>query len=125
LAEHDTTRDTEDGATAVTIFGRTYHLRGGAPPESLKRLADVVDRKMMEVAQATGTADTLRLAILAALNLADDAERSAADGPARASAEDEERVRNLIRMIEDALDESTDRGSERPSGTDDTRNGEN
>jgi cell division protein ZapA len=35
-------------------------------------LADLVDRKMREVAQHASTADTARIAILAALNLADE-----------------------------------------------------
>lgn len=59
-------------ATAVTIFGRTYHLRGAEDPEYLERLANVVDSKMREVWSSSGTADTLKIAILAALNLADE-----------------------------------------------------
>jgi cell division protein ZapA len=35
-------------------------------------LADLVDRKMREVAEHVNTADTARIAILAALNLADE-----------------------------------------------------
>ncbi len=60
------------GSTPVTIFGRTYHLRGHGDPEYLSLLATRVDEKMREVARNTGTADTLKVAILAALNLADD-----------------------------------------------------
>ena len=59
-------------ATAVTIFGQTYHLRGGDDETYLTHLAAHVDRKMREVAEATGTADTLKVAVLAALNIADD-----------------------------------------------------
>lgn len=57
--------------TAVEIFGEVYHVRGSDENGYLQSLADLVDRKMREVAQhATG--DTARIAILAALNLAEE-----------------------------------------------------
>ena len=57
--------------TPVEIFGEVYHVRGHEENEYLQSLADLVDRKMREVAQhAKG--DTARIAILAALNLADE-----------------------------------------------------
>lgn len=59
-------------STPVTIFGRTYHLRGDGDPAYLHELARDVDRRMREVAEATGTADTLSVAILAALNVTDE-----------------------------------------------------
>lgn len=59
-------------STAVTIFGRTYQLRGNEDPDYLGDLASLVDRKMRDVVEATGTADSLKVAILAALNIADE-----------------------------------------------------
>jgi cell division protein ZapA len=57
--------------TPVEIFGEVYHVRGSDENGYLQSLADLVDRKMREVArQAKG--DTARIAILAALNLADE-----------------------------------------------------
>lgn len=56
----------------VQIFGRSYHLRGAEDGAYLQELATIVDRKMQEVADATGTADTLKIAILACLNIADE-----------------------------------------------------
>jgi Cell division protein ZapA len=61
-----------DAPTPVTIYGKTYHLRGDGDPAYLHELAQEVDRRMKEVAEATGTADTLKVAILAALNVTDD-----------------------------------------------------
>jgi cell division protein ZapA len=58
--------------TPVKIYGRTYHLRGNEDGDYLAELAKQVDDRMREVAEATGTADTLKVAILAALNIADD-----------------------------------------------------
>ncbi|HEX4825466.1 MAG TPA: cell division protein ZapA [Candidatus Polarisedimenticolaceae bacterium] len=61
-----------EGPTPVTIYGKTYHLRGEGDPRYLHSLAKEVDRRMRDVAETTGTADTLKVAILAALNITDD-----------------------------------------------------
>jgi cell division protein ZapA len=61
-----------EAPTPVTIYGKTYQLRGNGDTAYLNELAQDVDRRMREVAEATGTADTLSLAILAALNIADE-----------------------------------------------------
>jgi cell division protein ZapA len=60
------------GSMEVEIFGAVYSVRGNDDREYLQGLADLVDRKMREVAQHVNTADTARIAILAALNLADE-----------------------------------------------------
>jgi cell division protein ZapA len=60
------------GSTEVEIFGAVYSVRGSDDRGYLQGLADLVDRKMREVAQHVNTADTARIAILAALNLADE-----------------------------------------------------
>ncbi len=58
--------------TSVTICNRTYNVRSGDDPEYVRRLAEYVDQKMVELAQGTATVDTLKVAVLAALNIADD-----------------------------------------------------
>lgn len=58
--------------TAVEIFGSVYQVRGRDDTGYLQSLADLVDRRMREVAEHASTADTARIAILAALNLADE-----------------------------------------------------
>ena len=60
------------GSMEVEIFGAVYSVRGNDDRGYLQGLADLVDRKMREVAQHVNTADTARIAILAALNLADE-----------------------------------------------------
>jgi cell division protein ZapA len=57
-------------AISVDIYDQTYHLRAH-DAEYVQELAATVDAKMRAVA-ASGTVDSLRVAILAALNLADD-----------------------------------------------------
>jgi cell division protein ZapA len=55
----------------VDIFDQPYHLRG-SDPEYITRMAEYVDCKMRAVAEQTATVDSLRLAVLAALNIADE-----------------------------------------------------
>lgn len=56
----------------VKIYNQTYYIRGEGDGEYIQQLADYVDRRMKEVAAGTMTADSLRVAILAALNIADE-----------------------------------------------------
>jgi cell division protein ZapA len=57
--------------TQVEIFGEVYSVRGSDENGYLQELAALVDRKMREVAERV-KGDTARIAILAALNLADE-----------------------------------------------------
>ena len=60
-----------DESVRVEIYDQTYNLRG-SDPQYIKKLADFVDGRMRTVAQQTATVDSLRLAVLAALNIADE-----------------------------------------------------
>ena len=64
-------RDPQNSSVRVEIFDQAYNLRGSDPDYILK-LAEYVDAKMRAVAEATNTIDTVRLAVLAALNIADE-----------------------------------------------------
>jgi cell division protein ZapA len=55
----------------VEIYDQSYNLRG-TDPEYINKLAEYVDLKMRTVAEQTQTVDSLRLAVLAALNIADE-----------------------------------------------------
>ena len=55
----------------VEIYDQTYHLRG-QDPVYIQKLADLVDSKMRAVASHGTTVDSLRVAVLAALNVADE-----------------------------------------------------
>src|SRR5215510_9876755 len=59
----------------VEIYGQSYNLRGEGDSSYLQELAAYVDRRMREVAEATATVDSLKVAILAALNIADESQR--------------------------------------------------
>lgn len=64
-----------DDSITVEIYDQTYHLRGGPDPQYVKRLAESLDEKMREMADATQTIDSLKVAVLAALTLADEVAR--------------------------------------------------
>jgi cell division protein ZapA len=56
----------------VEILGHRYSLKGVTDGDHVRRLASLVDARMKEIRKGARTSDDYRLAILAALNLADD-----------------------------------------------------
>ncbi|MGI4827497.1 MAG: cell division protein ZapA [Janthinobacterium lividum] len=61
----------ESGAVVVEIYDQVYQLRG-TDPEHIQRLAALVDAKMRAVSAHGATVDSLRVAVLSALNIADE-----------------------------------------------------
>ena len=55
----------------VEIFDQVYNLRG-SDADYIMKLAEYVDGKMRAVSEQTATVDSVRLAVLAALNIADE-----------------------------------------------------
>lgn len=94
-----------DEATSVNIYGRAYHLRGADDPQHLIELASIVDTRMREIADTTGTADTLKLAILASLNIADEYLRSDLEDKTPASARVEKRLGRMVTLLDEVLAE--------------------
>src|ERR1035438_7511090 len=70
-AKDQSVKDAQNSSVRVEIFDQAYNLRG-SDPEYILKLAEYVDSKMRAVAEATNTIDTVRLAVLAALNIADE-----------------------------------------------------
>jgi len=56
----------------VQIFGQVYSIRGELEERYVHKLAKCVDEKMHAIAEATGIVDTQKLAVLAALAIADE-----------------------------------------------------
>ena len=61
----------ESGAVVVEIYDQVYQLRG-TDAEYIERLAAAVDAKMRAVSTQGATVDSLRVAVLAALNITDE-----------------------------------------------------
>jgi len=74
----------DESVIQVEIFGQTYNLKADGDPAYVQSLASHVDAKMREVARETKAVDTLRVAILAALNIVDESRRSAPHAAAAA-----------------------------------------
>jgi cell division protein ZapA len=66
--------ENEAQAITVEIYDQTYRLRG-TNRAYVEKLAAIVDAKMRAVAAQGRTVDSLRVAVLAALNLADELAR--------------------------------------------------
>ncbi len=95
-----------DKPTQVTveIFGQTYTVKAGAEPGYVEELAKYVDAQMREVSKAAGAVDTVRIAVLAALNIADEVLRlrgAARDAEAAAG----KKAASLARELASALEE--------------------
>ena len=86
----------------VEIHGQRYPIRSTLDPKYVARLASYVDEKMRAAADSTPTTDSLRLAVLAALNVADELFRCRDANRAR-NGELAERAGELERMLDRIL----------------------
>jgi len=56
----------------VTIFGEEYSIKGDSDIETTKKVADLVNRKMSEVQNGVPSRDKCKIAILSAMNIAEE-----------------------------------------------------
>lgn len=92
----------------VQIFGQVYHLRGGGDADHTVRVARLVDEKMNWIADRAATSDSYRVAVLAALDIADELVRL----------EDEHRsFRRRVNRTSDRLASLLDFDDEGPRGS--------
>lgn len=86
----------------IDIYDQSYNVNAAENEEYVKELAAYVDAKMREVAEATRTVDSLKVAVLAAVNIADEMfalreRRQQMEGPLR------KRVEKCVTLVEKAL----------------------
>jgi cell division protein ZapA len=86
----------------VDIQGQRYPIRTSLEPEYVARLAAYVDEKMRAAAETAPTGDSLRLAVLSALNIADELFRCRDTSHARAG-QFAERAEELERLLDRVL----------------------
>src|SRR5216684_2563652 len=64
--------DSMSGPVKVQIFGQVYSIQGELDVKYVQKLAKYVDEKMHDIADVTKTVDTQKVAVLAALAIADE-----------------------------------------------------
>jgi cell division protein ZapA len=89
----------------VEIYDQSYSVNSEQKEEYVKELAAYVDGKMREIAEATRMVDSLKVAVLAALNISDELltlrrRQQQIDGPLR------QRVEKCMAMVERALEQT-------------------
>ena len=89
----------------IEIYDQAYNVNADQNEEYLQELAAYVDGKMREIATATKMVDSVKVAVLAALNIADEmfalrGRQQAIDGPLR------RRVEKCVALVEKALEQS-------------------
>jgi len=90
----------------IQIYDQSYNVSADQDEAYVKELAAYVDAKMRSVADATRTVDSLKVAVLAALNIADEMfalrqRHEEIEGPLR------KRVEKCVAAVEKALERSS------------------
>lgn len=94
--------DEPERIVPVVIHGQRYPVRSALDPKYVAALAAYVDEKMRVAAEENGTSDSVRVAVLAALNLADEVFRHRQDRATSAEAL-ADRTHDLERLLDEAL----------------------
>jgi cell division protein ZapA len=96
------------GYVTVEIYDQTYHLAGD-DVEHISGLAELVDARMRAVAAQGRTVDSLRVAVLAALNLADELSQTheSSSGDARLT---HARAASLRGLLDEVLEDERKAG---------------
>jgi cell division protein ZapA len=90
-----------EGLVPVQIFGERYPIKSALDPQYIQQLATYVDERMRAAADQSPAGDSLRLAVLAALNIADEAFRMLDSDDGRAPT-----VPARLAAIEQLIDEA-------------------
>jgi cell division protein ZapA len=89
----------------VEIYDQVYQLRGELDEQYVRRLADYVDGKIRSIAASTRSVDTVRAAVLAALNVTDEL-FAARQRIAQLEGEVAQRAQRCLGLVEQALHKS-------------------
>ena len=97
----------------VDIQGQRYAIRSELDPKYVNDLAAYVDQRMERVGRELASTDGVRLAVLAALNIADELFRARMDSSGVAS-ELLSRAADIERLVDAALAAASDAAAVRP-----------
>ena len=96
--------------TQVEIFGAQYTFQG-EDPDHVRRLADHVNRTMAETAKSIRNVTTTKVAVLAAMNLADEL-LTLRDSTERSDNATSQRLDNLLASSRSLASPSTDEAND-------------
>jgi len=91
--------------TKVEIYDQVYNVAGDLDRAYVEELAQYVDGRMREVARATSTVDSVRVAVLAALSIADEL-HSLRQSRTQSKEALRQRTERCLKLIERALEQS-------------------
>lgn len=90
------------GSKKIQIYGKTYSLKSSSSEVDAEEVAAYVDSRMKELANARNKTSTLDLAILAALNIAQELLELKKQSEEKSNAEDE-KIRQLVAALDKEL----------------------
>lgn len=91
---------TELKTVLVTIGGKQYTVRGDANEDYIRQLARFVDERMRGVTAQLGTGPTIKAAVMAALQIADEFHQMKALAPTQMKEVGDKLDRTLLRLEE-------------------------
>lgn len=91
------------GLVTVEIGGQRYPIRSGLDPAYVAELAAYVDQKLRAATEAAPTTDLLSVAVLVALNIADECFR-ARQQQSSSNGAFHERALRLEQLVDEVLD---------------------
>jgi cell division protein ZapA len=91
---------TRKETTKVTIFGVEYSITSDRDPEEVRRIAKYVDDKMWEISENNNLISTEKVAILTALNIAEDYLRTL-EQRRRETERVERKATSIIKLIDE------------------------
>ena len=91
----------------VNIYGEEYTVLAEGDIEYIREVAAYVDRKMRDIADRTSNKSPSRIAILTALNVADELHQEKMKGKTELTSV-EQRTKDIISMLDEKLSQSVE-----------------
>lgn len=94
----------EGGILKISIYGTEYPIKSDAEtdPDYIKSVAEFVDKKMQEIDENTQSKSSIKVAILAALNITDELFQERASKESVYS-EMEDKIKNLSNRLDQSI----------------------
>ncbi len=94
-----------DKSVKVAIYGTDYRVSGAADEDYIRGIADYVDHTMRDISRQGRHISPVRIAVLAAFNIADELFQLRGDNPSEVEMGDnEEKAERLLKLFEEIED---------------------